>query len=73
MKVVTCQVVVTKDERVMFKTEPMPAYNCKTVYEELQDKFRLSMYGVRIIKKTTYQGYCEMKNVTKEENTDFPF
>jgi len=73
MKKVTCQVVVTKDSRVMFKTVEMPVYNCKEVYEELWEKFRISKYEVKIIKKTTYQGYSEMKNITKETDNDFPF
>ena len=73
MKIVTCEILVTRDERPLFKTQSMPAYACAKVYEELKDKFRMEMYDVRIIKKTLYQGYSELKNVTKETEKDTLF
>ncbi len=68
MRTITCQVVVKVNDRVLFKTEPTPAYNCKEIFEELEDKFRMSKYSVKIIKKTVYSGYAELKNVTKEDD-----
>lgn len=67
MKKETVQLVVLRNNSVLFKTEPIPTHACKTIYEELQDKFRISMYEVKILKKTTYQGYAELKNVIRED------
>lgn len=69
MKVVYGQVIVFKDERVMFKTEPMNPHECQNAYEELSDKFRLKMYGVKILKKTIYQGYSSLENLKKKGGT----
>ena len=50
----------------MFKTEPMNPHECQNAYEELSDKFRLKMYGVKILKKTIYQGYSSLENLKKK-------
>jgi len=67
VKAVYGQVIVFKDERIMFKTEPMHPRECQEAYEELSDKFRLKMYGVKILKKTIYQGYSSLENLSKDK------
>ena len=71
MKTITVQVVLMKDHRVLFKTEPMPLRACEDVYEELKDKFRMKMFDIKILKKTTYLGYAKLETINNDKDSLF--
>jgi len=73
LKHITAQIVVKRDHSVLFKTESMPIYQAEKVYEELMDKFKISIYKVDIIKTTVYTGYCKLENLHKQRGRDMPF
>ncbi len=59
------QIVVNREGSVLFKTEQLPPYACERAFEELKDKFRISIYDIKILKITTYKGYSKLENIKR--------